>query len=230
VAAAPPGSHLGRIALLLILLAVAVPSTAGAATPILGPEDVSADVAQKWARARGATPTFVRLAAIYWRLAPKRGVRPEVAYVQAAKETNYGRFTGVLDASFHNPCGLKRRAGGGNYDRSAHKRFPTWRAGIAAHLDHIALYAGADGYPRRSTPDPRHFAFLRGRARSVERLGGNWAPSRAYGRDVAQLARALVASAPDGGQSRGQAPAPRGQARGLFPVPLGFVRAVGTTI
>jgi hypothetical protein len=223
---------LGRIALLLILLVIlAVPSTAGAATPILGRQHVSANVAESWARAHGATPTFVRLAAIYWRLAPRRGVRPEVAYVQAAKETNYGRFTGVLDASFHNPCGLKRRAGGGNYDPSAHKRFPTWRAGIAAHLDHIALYAGADGYPRRSTPDPRHFAFLRGRARSVERLGGNWAPSRTYGRDLAKLVRALVASSPERGQSRGQSPAaPRGQSRGQSPVPLGFTRALGTRI
>jgi N-acetylmuramoyl-L-alanine amidase len=218
---------MGRIAALLILLAcVAVPSTAGAATPMLGKSNATAAGAAAWARSKGATPTFVRLAKIYWRLAPKRGVRPEVAYAQAAKETNFGRFTGVLDASFHNPCGLKVTAGGGNYDPGAHKRFPSWRAGIAAHLDHIALYAGAKGYPRRATPDPRHFPFLHGSARSVERLGGKWAPSPSYGRDLVQLVRTLVASSPLPPKPR---PAPPVLAPSAPPVPLGFLRARGTT-
>lgn len=181
-----------RLVLLTLLLCLVVPSTAGAATPMLGGAEVSAGAARVWARTNGATPTFIRLAAVYWRLAPARGIRPEVAYAQSAKETNFGRFTGVLDAGFRNPCGLKRRAGGGNYDPGAHKRFPSWRAGIAAHLDHMALYAGAEGYPRRSTPDPRHFPFLRGTARSVEQLGGKWAPSPAYGRDLARLSQTLT--------------------------------------
>jgi hypothetical protein len=213
-----------RLAVLLILLAAAVPSAAGAATPILGGEEASAEAARAWARANGATPTFVRLAAIYWELAPKRGIRPEVAYAQSAKETNFGRFTGVLDASFRNPCGLKVTAGGGNYDPAAHKRFATWRAGIAAHLDHMALYAGAEGYPRRSTPDPRHFPFLHGTAASVERLGGKWAPSPAYGRDLAKLVRGLVASAPP------VAPKPPVVEPDPQPVPLGLLRAVGTQL
>ena len=216
-----------RLLLFLILLCAAVPSTAAAATPMLGKSNATAAGAAEWARERGATPTFVRLAKIYWRLAPKRGVRPEVAYAQAAKETNFGRFTGVLDASFHNPCGLKVRAGGGNYDPGAHKRFPSWRAGIAAHLDHMALYAGAKGYPRRATPDPRHFPFLRGSARSVERLGGKWAPSASYGRDLVQLVRTLVARSPSPPKRR---PAPPVLAPSPPPVPLGFLRARGTSV
>ena len=147
--------------------------------------------AQAWAASQGATPTFVRLARLYWRLAPQRGIRPELAYAQAAKETNFGRFTGVVDASFHNPCGLKRTAGGGNYDPRAHRRFRTWRQGVTAHLDHLALYAGARGYPRRRTPDPRHFSFLHGRARTVQALGGKWAPSRTYGREILRMAREI---------------------------------------
>jgi len=144
--------------------------------------------AQAWAAGKGATPTFVRLAPLYWRLAPPRGVRPELAYAQAAKETNFGRFTGVLDASFRNPCGLKRTAGGGNYDPSAHRRFRTWKQGVTAHLDHLALYAGAPGYPKRGTPDPRHFVFLHGKAPTVQALGGAWAPSRTYGREIVRMA------------------------------------------
>jgi N-acetylmuramoyl-L-alanine amidase len=168
-----------------------LPATGLAGTRILGPPGASVERAQAWARANGATPTFVRLASLYWRLAPKRGIRPEVAYAQSAKETGFGRFGGVLDASFHNPCGLKRTAGGGNYDRRAHRRFSTWRQGVTAHLDHLALYAGARGYPKRATPDPRHFPFLRGRAPTVQKLGGAWAPSASYGREVLVFARQI---------------------------------------
>ena len=174
--------------------AQSAPAAPKAGTPITGKAHVSAATAAAWARQRSATVTFRQLAKLYWELAPKRGIRPEIAYAQAAKETGFGRFTGVLDASFRNPCGLKTTAGGGNYDRSAHKRFKTWRQGVTAHLDHIALYAGVKGYPRRSSPDPRHFPFLLGTAKTVEALGGTWAPSPAYGRDLAALARTLLAS------------------------------------
>ena len=187
-----PCRALRRSALLIAALAaLLLPATGTSATRILGPPHASAERAQAWAAAQGATPTFVRLARLYWRLARPRGIRPELAYAQAAKETNFGRFTGVVDASFRNPCGLKRTAGGGNHDPRAHRRFGTWPQGVTAHLDHLALYAGARGYPKRRTPDPRHFAFLHGRARSVQALGGAWAPSRTYGREIVRMAREI---------------------------------------
>jgi len=114
-------------------------------------------------------------------LAPPRGVRPEVAYAQSAKETGYGHFGGVIDATFRNPCGLKTTAGGSDSDPAAHQHFATWRQGVTACIDHLALYAGAPGYPRAMTPDPRHFASVYNTARTVERLGGAWAPAPDYG-------------------------------------------------
>jgi hypothetical protein len=164
---------------------------------ILGPADVTVDRAKTWARARNAAPAFVTLADLYWLEAPATGVRPEVAYAQAAKETNWGRFGGVLDPSFRNVAGIKTRGASGDRPED-HARFPTWKAGVRAHLDHLALYAGAPGYPRSKTPDPRHFPFLHGTARTVERLGGKWAPSESYGREVAELTTTLVGR-PGGG-------------------------------
>ena len=163
------------------------PASCVATTPILGPPQAIVAQAEAWAQDRMASEEFVSLAAHYWDLAEDHGgVRPEVAFAQAAKETKLGHFGGVVDASFHNPCGLKTAAGGSNSDPNAHQRFTTWREGVTAHLDHLALYAGADGYPRAegTTPDPRHFGFLVGKATSVEALGGNWAPSEAYGRSI----------------------------------------------
>lgn len=64
-----------------------------AGTPILGPAQATVEQARVWARSRGATEEFVGLADLYWELAPERGgVRPEVAYAQAAKETGFGWF------------------------------------------------------------------------------------------------------------------------------------------
>jgi N-acetylmuramoyl-L-alanine amidase len=209
---------------LVALLAAALLTPAAAAaprTPILGEPQTTVERAQAWARAQGATPTFLRLAPLYWRLAPPRGVRPEIAYAQAAKETAFGRFGGVLDASFRNPCGLKITAGGGNYDPNAHRRFPSWRAGVIAHVDHLALYAGAPGYPRAGTPDPRHFPYLRGTAPTTEALGGKWAPSPTYGREVVALALGIGMARSAEPPSRralfpGLRPAPQ-LAEGLFP-------------
>ncbi|MBO8128408.1 MAG: glucosaminidase domain-containing protein [Peptococcaceae bacterium] len=158
-----------------------LPDPQKAGTNILSSTTVTVEQAQAWARSRGATQTFINLAPLYWRLAPERGVNPAGAYAQAAKETGFGRFGGVLDESFRNPCGMKTTQGGDNYDPDAHQRFSSWEEGVTAHLDHLALYAGATGYPKEDTPDPRHFAVIKGRAATFEDLGGKWAPSPDYG-------------------------------------------------
>ena len=72
---------------------------------ILGESQVRVVTAQEWARAKKAAAFFPDLAPLYWRFAAERGVRPEVAFAQAAKETGFGRFGGVLYASFRNPWG-----------------------------------------------------------------------------------------------------------------------------
>lgn len=137
-----------------------------------------------WSAANGAPQFFSNLVPTFWAVAEARGVRPDVAFAQSAKETNFGRYTGVIDASFRNPCGMKTTAGGSNGDPNAHQRFPTWTAGVTACVDHLALYAGAPGYPRVDTPDPRHFSFIRGTAPTVQQLGGRWAPNPQYGTSI----------------------------------------------
>ena len=163
---------------------------------IISDTQVTAAQAKSWAKSKGATETFISLADLYWKYSEKCGnVNPGIAYVQAAKETGYGKFGGVLDESYHNPCGLKTSSGGDDYDPNAHQRFNSWDEGAQAHLDHLALYAGAAGYPRKDTYDPRHFATIKGKAPTVNSLGGNWAPSRTYGEEVNKLYNDLLKSA-----------------------------------
>jgi hypothetical protein len=163
-------------------------ASAPAGTPIIGKASATVGQAQAWAKSRGATQVFIDLAPLFWEIAPTRGgVDPAVAYAQSAKETGFGGFGGVINESYNNTCGLKNTGGGGNYDPDAHKRFASWREGITAHCDHLALYAGAPGYPRAGTPDPRHFSYIAGVAKTVESLSGRWAPSPTYGPSIVEL-------------------------------------------
>ncbi|MCM3294134.1 N-acetylmuramoyl-L-alanine amidase [Paenibacillus sp. MER 180] len=159
-------------------------------TNIIGKASATLAQAKAWAQSNKAPTEFVALADLYWELAPARGgIDPAIAYVQFGHETGFlyrgGHSAAGIDASYHNPCGLKVTAGGGDYQASAHKRFISWREGITAHLDHLALYAGAAGYPKKGTPDPRHFVYLFGTAKTLEDLGAKWAPSSSYGTNLA---------------------------------------------
>jgi len=161
----------------------------GRGTNIIGAASASVAQAKAWARSNGAPTEFVNLADLYWEMASARGgIDPAIAYVQFGHETGFlyrdGRSAAGIDASHCNPCGLKITAGGGDYQATAHKRFANWREGIMAHLDHLALYAGAAGYPKKDTPDPRHFVYLFGTAKTLEDLGAKWAPSSSYGTDL----------------------------------------------
>ena len=71
---------------------------------IISDTQVTAAQAKSWAKSKGATETLISLADLYWKYSEKCGnVNPGIAYVQAAKETGYGKFGGVLDESYHNP-------------------------------------------------------------------------------------------------------------------------------
>ena len=153
---------------------------------ILGLPTATCEQAKKWAEKKGATPDFVKLADIFWVICKSKGVNPVVAYCQAAKETAYGKFNGIMHVSSHNTAGLKITHPSGD-KREDHMVFNSWEDGISAHIDHLALYAGASGYPLKETLDPRHFKYLFGKSPYVETLGGNWAPSPKYGKEIIEM-------------------------------------------
>ena len=158
--------------------------------------DVRLDALKHWADKKGGVAEFTKLAEIYDKICKEMNCNQVVAYVQCAKETGFlyknGSAAG-LNASFHNPCGLKITKGGGDFDRSAHMVFDTWEDGIRAHIDHLLLYAGAEGYPKKDSLDPRHFPFLYGTAHNrVEELNDKWT-SGPYGDKLVEMANEVLA-------------------------------------
>lgn len=151
-------------------------------TPIIGRTAASQAAARTWASNLSAHERFVDVASVYWTEAPRLGVRADVAYAQAAKETGFGHFRGVVTPDMHNWCGLKIRNPQGA-TRADHATFPSDTVGVRAHLQHLALYAGMT-IPPANVVDPRHFASIRGTATTVEGLGGRWAPSPTYGVEI----------------------------------------------
>lgn len=172
------------LSLLIVLIFIPQLVSAAPGTPILGKPTTTVYQMKEWATAEEATPLFIELAPVFYEVAVQYGIDPAVIYTQSAKETNFMKFTGVLDASFFNPCGLKTTAGGSNADPQAHKRFTSWEEGITAMAHHLALYAGHPDFPMKETPDPRHFPSIYAKAPTVELLGGKWAPSSDYGNDI----------------------------------------------
>lgn len=154
---------------------------------VLTPATATAEQAKRWAKKNGANSKMVELADTYWSLGEETGVNPVIAYAQAGVETNFFNFGGVLDATYNNPCGLKTNDGGEDADPNAHQRFTDWNEGIRAQYEHLALYAGKEGYPLENPVDPRHFPYLYGEAVTVGDLGDRWASSQHYSRVLAEL-------------------------------------------
>ena len=175
---------------------------------ILGKSNISYKQCETWVKSiRTANPLLLQNLPIIWKAANNNGILVEVMLAQVCLETGYFNFGGVLNASYHNTCGLKITKGGGDKVASAHMKFKTWEEGIQAHADHLALYAGAPKFPKYSpncashlnekykangtTQDPRHFTYLYGCCKTVEGLSGTWATNKKYAEDLKKIIKQI---------------------------------------
>jgi hypothetical protein len=168
---------------------------------ILGPSLVTLEQARAWAAAKGAHQRFVSVAWHYWDKCPRYGIPAELAYAQAAHETNWGKYTGIVPSTFHNWCGLKTKQGGSNTSATAHQKFDDDATGVLAHTQHLARYAGAQRVVEGDAlVDPR-WEKVTQFTDTVEGLGGplSWAPNPAYGLGLVELTDDLRAFAQGGG-------------------------------
>lgn len=153
-------------------------------TPLMKESRASIRQAQTWAIMRGAHIRFINIASSYWDYGEQTGINPETLYCQAAKETNFGKYTGAVKPEMNNWAGIKiaNPSGDQTYD---HEIFETPEDGVRAHFNHMGIYCGVDPI---GEPHPRWYitktAGWAGKVKYVEDLGGKWAPNPDYGISV----------------------------------------------
>ena len=155
--------------------------------PIVGEAEATVWQARAWAEKRGAHQRFVDIADAYWKYGELTGIRPEVLYVQSARETNFGKFTGAVTPDQNNWAGIKTRNPSGDA-RDDHQTFDTPDDGVRAHFNHICAYVGKEPV---GEPHPRYYVVMSlawaGTIRFVEELGGKYAPNPKYGEELVSL-------------------------------------------
>jgi hypothetical protein len=149
-------------------------------TPIAGTTTVTLERAQQWAKNSGAQQRFIDIAVLYWEYGSQSGIRPEVLYAQAAFETGFGRFGGLVLPEYNNWAGIKTATASGD-EPEDHEQFTTPTDGVRAHFNHMAAYLGLRpiGEPHARYHTVKKISWA-GSVTLVEELSGKWAPSPTY--------------------------------------------------
>ncbi|WP_352404701.1 S-layer homology domain-containing protein [Sporanaerobacter acetigenes] len=149
--------------------------------PIKSRTKATVEQGQAWAIKKGAHKRFVDAAPIYWQYGELTGMNPEILYIQAAKETNFGKYTGAVRPEMNNWAGIKILNPIGDRTED-HEIFLTPEDGVRGHFNHMGIYCGVapigELHPRWYKTNTVKWA---GTIQYVEDLGGLWAPNRDYG-------------------------------------------------
>lgn len=153
-------------------------------TPIIGEAQITVEQAQAWARDRGAAERFIDIAPTYWHYGELFGMRPEILYAQAAKETGFGKYGGAVLPEMNNWAGIKIKNPEGDRTED-HETFATPDDGVRAHFNHMGAYVGLA--PIGEVHD-RYYVVKSiawaGQIKNLEALGGRWCPDLYYGYSI----------------------------------------------
>ncbi|WP_059103220.1 N-acetylmuramoyl-L-alanine amidase [Shouchella shacheensis] len=154
---------------------------------ILGPSRLSPEQMDRYARS--IHPDAPLLGSYYLRFGEYYGIRGDVAFAQALHETDYFRFTGVVQPDQNNYAGI-----GATGPDNPGASFYTPRDGVLAHLQHLFAYASSEPLPEKyPLVDPRFDLVQRGSAPTWVALNGKWAvPGDRYGQLILALYERMV--------------------------------------
>ncbi len=171
--------------------------------PIMGSSQTTADQMKAYfemagvpypseALGKGGADTIETFCQMYYEEAAAEGVRPEVAFVQTMKETNWLQYGGDASIEQFNFAGLGTTGGGvpGN-------SYPDVRTGIRAQIQHLKAYATTDVLSQECVDD-RYIYVTKGSAPYVEWLGQKenpqglgWATDENYGYSIVEMIRKM---------------------------------------
>ncbi len=142
----------------------------------------------------GGAPTIEKFCQLYLAEAEAEGIRAEVAFAQAMKETGWLQFGNIVKIEQFNFAGLGAEDGNGKGECAS---FKTVEEGIRAQIQHLKAYASKNELNNKCV-DPRFGLVERGCAPYVEWLGQQenphgkgWATSKGYGISIVSMIKAL---------------------------------------
>src|SRR5215207_2990580 len=149
---------------------------------ILGAPRYSQTTVESYARSINCSRYIMKAIPIYYRLAPRRNIAPEVLVAQSIVETGRGYFGGVSKP--WNMAGIKKGGADRGDDPKDFEVPPTAYEGVRMHVNHMAAYTGKRpiGKPHDRFYDARAAQKARGWwVRRISQLGnGIWATDSRY--------------------------------------------------
>ena len=169
-------------------------TSANGLTPIMGTTQTNVAQMVRYYRANATYPSYYSgtdaptidiFCQIYYEEAKTEGIRAEVAFAQAMKETGFLRYGGDVKINQNNFAGLGATGGG-----ATGASFSSVREGIRAQIQHLKAYASTNSLTNTCV-DGRFKYVTRGSAPYVEWLGiqenpqgKGWATAKNYGYSV----------------------------------------------
>lgn len=164
-------------------------------TPIFGNPEVEID--HMYAYVKRHNPDFKReVAAAFYNVGRRYGIRGDIAMCQAIIETGWFRFDNgtAVRPEAHNYCGLGVKKRG---DKGC--SFRTVEEGVTAMIQHLYAYACRGSLPSGERKiDPRFDYVSRGSAPTWEKLAGRWAMNPRYGSNILRIYSGLASKASSG--------------------------------
>ena len=131
------------------------------------------------------------LVSYYYEEGEREGIRPDVAFAQALKETGFFRYGGTVTPDQNNYCGL-----GTTSTEVKGAYFATSQLGVRAHIQHLLAYASTR-HPAFPIVDPRYSlvrsVYGTGTLGNWQDLNGRWAvPGDSYGHSILSMFRDIL--------------------------------------
>lgn len=138
---------------------------------------------------RKVNPSAPYLGDLYVKLGEQYKIKGDIAFAQAVHETNYFRYTGVVQPDQNNYAGIGAT---GPNNRGA--TFDSPHEGVKAHIQHLYAYATTKPIPNgEEMVDPRFDLVTRGSANTWTGLNGKWAvPGDRYGQQILEVYNKIV--------------------------------------
>lgn len=127
---------------------------------------------------------ILRFAEYYIQEAAMENINSDVAFAQMCLETGFLRFGGLVQADFHNYCGL-----GAMDAEHPGERFETEQLGVRAHIQHLQAYATTQEVQLNNPLiDPRYnWVHKTKLVTDIFGLTGTWATDPNYGNKIDEI-------------------------------------------